>query len=173
MSFETIKSSIDEYIFADWDKLISDINKYEYAIIYKLDGVEILRGGYIAAIDKDKFLEVRAFNEIEELHVVQVDGGYIGRTRADTEGEQSLEVEVVDESHLLWGKPQPDDNTGEYTFLSEDRGTQFNLPLKVNENQRAFVMVRNYLNPCKDVFEFNDYRMVKFFAEEVTEYGNK
>jgi len=177
MSFNTIKSSRVKYEFKDWDKLISDIKEYSYAIIYNFDSVKIFRSEDIQSIDKENFLELRAFKENEELHIVKVGEEYFGRKRTDGDGEEAVEVEFVDEDHLLWGKYQKEEDG--YVHLSEDRGTELKLPLeftkkgkdKEMDKERAFVTIRNYLNLCTDIFEFNDYRMVKFFVKEVEEYG--
>lgn len=168
MNFENKKSTVKKYEYESADKLISDLKEYTYVIIYKLDGVEILNVKGEIQLNKENFLELRAFNENGELHVAYIDGQYMGRTRMDGTGE---DVEVVDEHHLLWGNPQK--HEGEYTYLSEDRGVELKLPIEIKGNERAFVTVRNYLNPDKNVFEFNDYRMVDFIAKEVEEYDEK
>ena len=170
--FKNIKSCIKKYHFTNIEKLIDDIKEYDFAIIYNLACVKTLYARHVTKkyLPND-FLEVRAFNENAELRVIEVSGEYIGRIRTDCDGEDSTDVEILDECHLLWGKYICEKD--EYTYLSEDRGTQLKIPLNIKEKERAFVTVRNYLNTNKDVFEFNDYRMMKFFAKEATEYDEQ
>jgi CRISPR-associated protein (TIGR03984 family) len=168
MSFKEIKSKKEQktYTSENFDELVNDIEKYDFAVIYNSDSVKILKKDDIEALDKEKFLEVRAFSQNEELHIIEINGEYTGRIITDDAGDC---VEIVDEEHLLWGNKTKKD--GDYTILSEDRGTELRLPLEVKTGQRAFIKVRNYLNPEEDTFEFNDWRMVDFFAKEAKEYG--
>lgn len=169
MSFVKIKSCIKKYDFVNFEKLLDDIKKYKYAIIYKSDCVKTLHTKDVDSNVLTDFLEVRAFDGNGELKVIYDGEYYIGRVRADGNGD---DFEVVDENHLLWGNHITKEENG-YTSLSEDRGTRLELPLEVNDKKRAFITVRNYLNPDENIFEFNDYRMVEFFAKGAKEYGNK
>jgi len=165
MNFTKIQSKREAYKFVNIEKLLDDVKDYKYAIIYKLNCVETLHISDANSKKITDFLEVRAFNEKGELRVIRVgDNDYRGRIRTDEIGDC---IEIIDESHLLWGnKIENEDN---YTLLSEDRGTRLKLPLDVEKKQRAFVKVRNYLD--KEIFEFNDWRMIDFFAMEVKEYA--
>ena len=164
---EMIRSTIEPYDSEafSFEKLAEKIKTYTYVILYKYDRVEIKRAS--ESLSLDNLLELRAFDRDKELHIVALDGEWRGRTRDDTAGDVS---EILEEDHLLWGTETELKEDG-YTFLSEDRGVALTLPIPVPAGQRAFVTVRNYLHP--DRFEFSDWRMVDFFAKEVTEYGIK
>lgn len=154
----------EKYIFTSSENLLKDIKKYDYAILYKLDKVEVLK---IDDVDNlDDLIELRAFNENGELHIVIDDDKVFGRTITECSGE---EYEYVDETHLLWGEPKQVKDG--YTLLSEDRGNCINVPFEVESGKRAFVVVRNYLS--KSQFSFDDYRMVRFITREVVEYAKK
>lgn len=154
----------DKYEFKSYEDLLQDVKKYDYVIIYKLDCVKILKSSDVDNLDE--LLELRAFNEEGELHII-VDGErVIGRTITDGVGE---EHEYVDETHLLWGEAKQYKDG--YTLLSEDRGNKLSVPFEVENGKRAFIVVRNYLSNTQ--FAFDDYRMVKFITREVVEYGEK
>jgi len=179
-TFEPVKTHIEPYggtveeLLAADGKLLEDIKKYDYVIVYKYNGVGFYYAPSIAIDALGDFNELRAFNKDGELRVASFGGECRGRIRRDGDGEGDgwYATEIVDEAHLLWGDPSKNrPEEGGFTRLSEDRGTELSVPLTVPIKQRAFVTVRNYLSNSKDRFEFDDWRMVKLFAREADEYG--
>ncbi|GHU34193.1 hypothetical protein FACS1894105_00530 [Clostridia bacterium] len=162
--FVKIKSKIQKYVFTDIAQLIAEIRQYDYALIYRLDKVALVKADTVNELHK--MTEVRAFNATSELRVILVGNEYRGRIRMDGEG---VDTEVVEESHLLWGSPSGSSD-GE-TILTNSRGTYIRLPFTINAHDRAFVKVRNYLSNNDDTFEFDDYRLVGFSNKEVTPYA--
>ena len=163
--FDIISSKREKYNFISFEKLLEDIQKYKYVIVYKKDGVTVDIPSKIKSLEN--LLELRSFDENSELKVILAGNGFIGRIINDGVGDST---EILEETHLLWGKPSNKEIVDEgYTFLLEDRGTKLTLPIWVEEGKRAFIRVRNYLK-C-DKFIFNDYRMVDFLVKEAKEYG--
>lgn len=145
---------------------------YDYVLQHTFDGAEILKAeGYSVP---EGLLELRAFDEGGELHVVMDGcGGLVGgRVRRDGAGE---EAEVFDEEHVLWGTgiDESPSNT-ETAVLVEDRGTRVCLPREVlgeslPGGKRVTLRVRNYLAEEKSdsetgdtTFAFEDWRLVGF-----------
>lgn len=159
---EIIKSAIEKYNFKSFADLHNDIKQYKYVVIYKSDCVLTLYTKDITELTG--FLELRAFDEKGELRILYTGSEYLGRIRRDGDG---TDKEVLDEYHLLWGLPKSID--GEYTYMSEDRGTKLRLPVKATGEQRAFMHVRNYLSESD--FEFTDFRFVDFVIKEAKEYA--
>ena len=163
--------------FDDNNSLREAVVKYDYAIIYRIDGVQVVKAANAAidVDDNDKVLEVRAFNENEELRVVKIGSKYIGRIRTDGEGKL---CNVIVEDHLLWGNSV--EKKDEKIYLRESRGTEIVLEFddihginNINETKRLFLTVYCYENDVSDDFGYDDFRFVKFSVKEVSEYGEK
>lgn len=94
---------------------------------------------------EEKYLQrLRLFNKSKELYIWRSSGSFKARLRIDDEGE---DAHVVDACQVLWGtmaKP-----LGEFTELTEDRGTTLIVPLKnvtVNDRKnRLGLITRNYI----------------------------
>ena len=183
--FEKRKTHVTGYYYESAAKLLAKVQEYKYAVIYKIDGVQLYDARYLTEEAIRNFNELRAFNDKGELRVTSFNGEYRGRIRTDidvgSEGGESGEcsegyhTEAIDEIHRLWGDPlknEPSSKKG-YTVLSEDRGVKLEVPFDVPNGQYAFVEVRNYLSPDQDVFEFDDWRMVRLFAMEAEEYDKE
>ncbi|MCW6681108.1 CRISPR-associated protein Csx19 [Aerococcaceae bacterium NML130460] len=127
-------------------KIIDCIKNCEYAILYYMDKVEIKRVEKIQSenIGIENLLELRAFNEMQEVYLVRVEEQFIGRTREDSEGQNT---KIFDEYHRLWGKvPKEETNT-----LKEDRGIELHLPFIVAKDEYVFIKVRNYFTAEGDL----------------------
>jgi CRISPR-associated protein (TIGR03984 family) len=139
-------------------------------VIYTLSGVRIEAAGDLKELGDD-FLELRAFDQDGELHLIR-DGTLKGRIRTDSDGGL---VDVFDEEHLLWGSfedTQPDKN-GTY-ILTETRGTRIAIPQQclaeageIQEGKRVTLTVRNYVTDKNAPFGFTDYRFVGFNVRDV------
>ena len=171
--FKDIASEKKVYSYHNHDELLEEIKKYQYAVIYRVDRVDVIKAADINNLDR--FIELRAFDENEELHVIKVNPGvFKGRYRTDNTGKMG---KVWDEAHLLWGNPRADQDG---VYLSEDRGTKINLRFNLpglsysdQDKRRVFIKVRNYLNQNPEMFNFEDYRFVDFFVKEADDYGKK
>lgn len=97
------------------------LNEYRYALLYKIEGVELyeLTGKFDADVLLDGCYEARFFNEAGELHVFEQDGNMMGILVNDT-GEDS--------DYLL---------------------TEYVLAKKY-QNIAHFLLVKRYLTPDKD-----------------------
>jgi len=146
-------------------------NDFDYTIIWRLQGVEILRGGVIPE-DKTDIIELRAFNRNKEYRWNE-----FGERTAPDDVDSINEENVIDEIHKLWGSPpkDSDENTlsyffnGDITTLTEDRGTVVKVPFKVPDGNHLFIKVRNYLSADEKPFEFLDWRFVEFIPKEAKE----
>jgi CRISPR-associated protein (TIGR03984 family) len=146
--------------------------------------VEVLEAAHYGSLPKD-LLELRAFDDVGELHMVMMGGKLRGRVRKDGEGTP---CDVFDEEHLLWGE-RVSRNEGSYV-LREDRGTRIAVPEAAFEGlcepggssqdkqNRVTVRVRNYLDKQDESpltgdprFAFCDYRLVCFNVREVEKRG--
>ena len=147
---------------------------YEYAVIYRLDRVDFVRCDEIE--DLDKLLEIRAFNKDGEFRAFKAGCKFIGRKRTDYQANSNGEgtiTDTLDEYHLLWGSHEAGVNLPRKTVLTEYRGTKLTVPVTSSVDDRVIVTVRNYLNPNKAVFEFDDFRLVDIFAKKVKEYARQ
>lgn len=98
------------------------------------------------SLDPNYIQRIRIFNKDEELLLWRSDSGFKGRYRKDEVGD---EVAVVDAHQVLFGTVAT--NSGNFTKLTETRGTELILPfagLTVDEKQsRVFIKTRNYIGP--------------------------
>src|SRR5690554_6339853 len=72
---------------------------FQYGLLYSYDGVQLDKIENIQ-LNRDKLVEVRFFNNLEEIHVFKRDG-FEGVLFTEEE-----EDEVVEETHLLIGSGQ-------------------------------------------------------------------
>ena len=153
------------------DAIADEVRKYDFVVQYTNYGVDVLDADDYSGIP-DGFLELRAFDELGELHVVDVDGELRGRVRTDADGVGAV---VFDEEHQLWGKPSSMDEG--VVVLEEDRGTLIRIPGRaiegIDANSIATIRVRNYLDESEidpvtgdTCFAFTDYRFVGFKVRE-------
>lgn len=161
--------------YTSTEKLVADAHNYEYAVVWRLNGVVAVKGADLSHDHLTEMTELRAFSKSAELKVVCCGGDYVGRVRIDGSGEKAR---VVDEAHLLWGKrsqdkgdaPPPDSSSPPgYTLLANDRGVQLKVPFDVPAGMRAFIRVRNYFTNVSESLELLDWRFVGFFCEEIRE----
>jgi CRISPR-associated protein (TIGR03984 family) len=92
-----------------------------------------------------KFIQrVRVFNPEKELLFWRSRDGLNCRLRMDNDG---LDTDVVDAEQVLFGTK--DEGMGDYTKLTEDRGTEIILPFTAtivdDKKQRVCVKTRNYI----------------------------
>ncbi len=157
--FTSIKSTS---VPLDSSNLITEIKKYEYALLIKTDSVSLIAAS--DCFDMTGLVEVRAFKKESELHAVLVNGAWRGRIRTDGE-DAGTDTEVFDCKQLIWGKSILSD--GKTSELYEDRGIRIKVPIDVPVGKRACLSIRSYLSDNE--FEFIDYRIC---AIEVTEVND-
>lgn len=158
----------------DDGELMAAIRGYDAVLQHTDDGVEVLRARDYKELPTD-LLELRAFDDAGELHIVKVGDALRGRVRKDGEGEPCA---VFDEEHLVWGSRAVLD--GDVVELCEDRGNRVRIPSALlggrlpDEQHRVTVRVRNYLDENGEDaesgdtrFAFCDYRLVGLCVREV------
>ena len=89
-------------------------------------------------------LEVRIFNENEELHLLKQGGGFRGRYRKDDEGE---EAEYVDSASRFWGRRTQAQECAEgyMRLIDSDRKLQMLLPATDAEAEYYALETRSYV----------------------------
>lgn len=149
------------------------LSGYKHAVCYWSDGVEIVscKGMQLPTSRENAFLlEVRAFNTNKELYLTRLpDGNYIGRVRMD-DGEGDTELLIYEEYHKIWGEPAKNQVSETATILSEDRGIELTLPIKVEKGKTAFIQVRNYFSKEGGDLKLIDWRFVTFKTMEANPY---
>lgn len=172
--FSSIASQVDG-LPASNAELIEAIHGYTAVLQHTLDGVEILDAPSYTKLPED-LLELRAFSETGELHLVKVGDSFRGRMRKDDEGSACT---VFDEEHLVWGSTAVVQD--DVVTLTEDRGTRVSIPYRLldgnmqsDKGSRVTIGVRNYLDEDGEDaesgdtrFAFCDYRLVYFKVREV------
>lgn len=139
-------------------------NDFEYILVTHTDRVE-----FISAKDADaeqikqNLIELRAFNEDKELHIVIQNGHIKGRIRTDGEGD---ETDVYDGNYLVWGKSVD----GDKRRLHDDRGIDISVPFDVDESKRVFLKIRSYAKTDGASLNFVDYRIFGVEVKEATEW---
>jgi len=164
------KSLIKEYfvgkgfcvLYLDYKVLIG---RYDGEMFHFFDN-EIFKPMYIK--------KMRLFDQDKELYLWRKNrNGFGWRLRVDEIGD---DTDIVDAMQVLWGTKPKD--MGDYTEISEDRGTSIILPFKGlevdNQYKRAFIWTRNYVsydtycpenetkNSGYEQAGYNDYRFVGF-----------
>jgi CRISPR-associated protein (TIGR03984 family) len=156
-------------------KLKEILDGFDYVVLYRIDGVSIDKASECEFLGDglpEDFLEMRAFSMDAELHVIKVGDSPLGRVRRDNGGD---DIEVLNEEHLLWGKPHGAVGNSGKVLLTEDRGTRLLLPPEAapkSENKVTTIWVRSYVAPEPDWdnatadmpvdFQFDDWRLVCF-----------
>ena len=127
-----------------------------------------------------KFIQkMRLFDRNQELYLWKKnDNCFTGRLRIDGTGE---ETDMVEARQVLWGtKSKP---CGDFTEISEDRGTKIILPFKDIEigsekdpKDRICILTRNYVsyksNSSYEQAGYNDCRFVAFVDKNGNSIGD-
>ncbi|MCR4682711.1 MAG: hypothetical protein K5647_05175 [Clostridiales bacterium] len=146
--FYTTKSACS--VFDPNCNIKNEVKKYKYVLLIKNDAVEFKRAD--DEISFDNLVELRAFDENKELHIIMSDGTPLGRIREDGVGE---EIECIDEKQKIWGRAASRENG--YTLFHSDRGIDIKVPVSAENGDTAYLILRGYLAP--DRFEFVDFRI--------------
>lgn len=104
-------------------------------------------------------LEVRVFNENEELHLLKQGGGFEGRYRKDGEGE---EAEYIDSASRFWGRKTETQECAEgyMKLVDGDRKLQMLLPAIEAEAEYYALETRSYVGINEQTAQagYVDYR---------------
>lgn len=190
LRFSTIKSytpkldTIEILDFISLKSLVKDNFGQKGICIFYLD-YKVLIGKYDGenfTFQEDKEFEprfiqkMRLFNTDRELFLWRINKkGFRRRLRIDYEGN---EIDVVDSNQVLWGTTSI--SKGEFTEISEERGTKLILPIKDlkvdNSENRAFILTRNYISykTYDSTYEqagYEDCRFVAITDKNRNQYG--
>lgn len=168
-------NSLKSYVTTNFGQKGICIFYFDYGVqIGKYDGEDFRL--FKNEIPEPRFMwKMRLFNQNQELFIWKKNArGFVGRLRIDGEGD---ETDVVEAKQMLWGTDsQPQDDFSE---LFEERGTKIILPfndLKVNKENRIFILTRNYVSymTCDSSYEqagYVDSRFVAFTDKNGTPLG--
>lgn len=162
-------SEVTQLLLNSEEEIKNCIKECEYVILYYMDKVEIKCVTNMQDIDIEKLLELRAFNETQEVYLIRAEGEFVGRIRNDSEGHNT---KVFDEYHRLWGKVPREETTN---ILKEDRGIEIHLPFDVKKGEYIFIKVRNYFTTERDLscvdWRFTGFkRLVKEYVIKESSY---
>lgn len=104
-------------------------------------------------------LELRVFNEQEELHLLKKGGSFEGRYRKDGEGK---EAEYIDSASKFWGKKAERQDTakGFVCLIDKDRKLRMSIPAITADAETYALETRSYVEINKQTAQagYADYR---------------
>ena len=126
------------------------------------DGQAIQLAGQ-GAFEEEQVLEVRIFNEKEELHLWRRGSAYEGRYVADGEGDSQSHVDCL---ARLWGHTTACDGTFA-TLTDKERFLELTVPCHEKADYYGLV-TRNYIEADEKTGQagYCDYRFVRIEAAE-------
>lgn len=140
-----LASLTDEYIVDDWNKQVE----------------------FLGA-KRNKLLEIRIFNKVQELKLFRTDIGHAFHMRIKNDKDLS-EDEYIEENQYL----DIDTKRSEELFKKEHKvraigGGVYHLPSKINEIDNVQLKVRYYFQKDEEtgVASIGDWRVVEFLCEE-------
>ena len=127
----------------------------------------------LVPLEWDHLQELRVFNSKGETCLNKRNEKWFGRYRGEKsglEGEERKEEEYcIDEHQKLWGSAKYVENINipDWSLLTSDRGTRIWVPIKLEENQGAAILVRKFMripkeDHCELVYQ-TDIRMVEIY----------
>lgn len=155
--FKNIASSRKKISVESLEEIVDKIKAYDYQLIYHRDRVEIKKKEDELILDSS-VIEIRAFGEEGELHLLKKGSLYIGRVIEDNVGE---DYEIIDDLYKIWGNVSKNNSN----ILSEDRGIQIKLPFNVEAGKLLFIKVRHYFT-AKGELKNLDWRLIGFEKED-------
>lgn len=126
------------------------------------DGAQLQLADKIV-LNETQILEVRAFNENEELHLYRKENGYEGRYVCDGQGPIQCHVDSLSR---LWGH-RIDYADGYAVLIDEERFLKLTVPCTEKADYYGLV-TRNYIeaDPVTGQAGYRDYRFVRIEAAE-------
>ena len=155
--FKNIASSRKKISIESLEEIVDKIKAYDYQLIYYMDRVEIKKKEDELILDPS-VIEIRAFGEEGELHLLKKGSLYIGRVIEDNVGE---DYEIIDDLYKIWGNVSKNNSN----ILSEDRGIQIKLPFNVEAGKLLFIKVRHYFTAKRELKNL-DWRLIGFEKED-------
>jgi CRISPR-associated protein (TIGR03984 family) len=133
-------------------------------------------------IDWDYIQELRIFCTQKELRMVRMDGCFAWRLRVDEPLQDGVYIDVLDETHKLWGHADGSAANG-WTLLGSQRGSRIYFPSELSKGEERGLIIRNYIsfelgdltdsqlqtNP--NLYRYVDERFVDFVAWPMNENG--
>ena len=115
-------------------------------------------------LNENKLLEIRIFNEKEELHLIRQQGCYIGRYLIDNCGEDST---YVDSLSRFWGIKEKSAD-GYVTLRDAERFLTLTIPCQDIQAQYFGLVTRNYIvaDDLTGQAGYCDYRFVRIVPAE-------
>lgn len=118
-----------------------------------------------SAVEPEKLLEMRAFNEQEELFIQKQGTQWMCRYILDGEGETN--TDYIDTEAPLWGQVRETDGQS-VTMVDEGRKLKLRLPYEgaAEPGDYCFLRTRNYILRLSDgQAGFGDYRYISVGKE--------
>lgn len=170
------------------DDVLKQVNKYfnqDKAWIYAVLDYAVGFGVYenncffvrvgekkeLVPLEWDYLQELRVFNSKGEIRLNKRNEKWVGRYRGEKsgleDGERIEEEYFIDEYQKLWGSAQNVENMNiqDWSLLTSGRGTRIWVPIKIEENQGASILVRKFMRiPKEEHLELvyqTDIRMVE------------
>lgn len=115
------------------------------------------------ALDENQILEIRVFNENEELHLYRHHGAYEGRYVCDGTGEVQSHVDTLSR---LWGHKTAHDGSF-VTLKDSERFLSMTVPCQEKADYYGLV-TRSYIDVDSDTGQagYSDYRFVRIESAE-------
>lgn len=115
-------------------------------------------------LDEDKILEIRVFNENEEIHLVRKEQSYCGRYVHDGAGQGYA---YVDSLSRFFGKKQGQAD-GYITLCDSERFLTMTLPCNDSSSSYYGLVTRNYITADETTGQagYSDYRFVRITSAE-------
>ncbi len=116
-------------------------------------------------LDENHLIELRAFNNTQEIYIRKINNKYLVRNITDGTGEP---IETVDTTSNIFGKRVPDTNTPQgYTRLKED-GRKITITIPTTQQADNYALTtRSYITYDSDTGQagFAYYRYVNITAD--------
>lgn len=147
--FENIKSQmLESDIFRDFNEKGFVVAWLDYKVLIGTWGNEHFYFPNDETFENKYIQRLRIFNIDKELLVWRTGSGFHARLREDN--MKGLGTHVVVAEQVLFGTKKGDDRKGNFTQITEDRGTTITLPFKDlqvdNKNRRVFIKTHNYVD---------------------------
>ena len=132
-------------------------------VIFGIFDAQVLQLAGGKTFEEEQTLEIRIFNEREELHLWRCSTGYEGRYVMDGQGEKQSYVDCLSR---LWGHTTAYDGT--FAVLTdEERFLKLTVPCREKAGYYGLV-TRNYIEADDKTGQagYSDYRFVRIQAAE-------
>lgn len=157
---KSLDTILKQYLTANaavicWQRHRISWGLWKNQVIQLADGTEL---------DEDKILEIRVFNENEEIHLVRKGQNYCGRYVHDEAGQGAA---YVDSLSRFFGKKQGQAD-GYITLRDSERFFTMTLPCDDSSSSYYGLVTRNYITADETTGQagYTDYRFVRITSAE-------